>query len=174
MGAQDKRNVRETHLGSGSGREGREAMVMVEEREDGGAKRASGRSYIARPTIQTPPGKRHWHHWTAKHTEAQQARNCAQMEQKEALSDGIACESRHPELCPNTDFVRIRKQMLGPTKGCGAHSREQKQDYHVNERSVSHKFYITLRAFCSVILCQRQKEGAQRVAIARRRKLSVL
>lgn len=88
MGAQDKRKVEETHLGSGSGREWREEMVVVEEREVGGPKRAPGGSYIARETIQTPPGKRHWHHWTAKHTEAQQARNRAQIAQKEALSDG--------------------------------------------------------------------------------------
>lgn len=58
----------------------------------------------------------------------------------------VSLAGRHPELSPNEDFVRIRKRMLGPTKGCGAYSREQKRNYLANERSVSHKIYITLCA----------------------------
>lgn len=58
----------------------------------------------------------------------------------------VSLAGRHPELSPNEDFVRIRKRMLGPTKGCGAYSREQKRNHLANERSVSHKIYITLCA----------------------------
>lgn len=174
MGAQYKRRVEETHLGSGFGREGREEMVVVEEREDGRPKRAPGGSYIARKSDSNSSRQEALAPLDGETYRGPAGQKPCPDRTKEALSDGIACESRHPELCPNTDFVRIRKQMLGPTKGCGAHSREQKRDYLANGRSVSHETYINLCAFWPVILLQKQKEGEQIVAIVRRRKLGVL
>lgn len=89
-------------------------MVVVEEREDGGSEASEVCLIYARPTIQAPTGT------GQRDFSARRRRNIRPMRpriiEKQVLSDGIACGTRHQETSTYRDNVRIRKRIQGPTK----------------------------------------------------------